>query len=86
MKDKLPLVKAIETSKALTCSAKGAVLNNLGKVRRLKTSSRQEMLTKASALANTILAADFSHNMESRLTKAFNEGVPSIYDKAADAV
>ena len=37
-------------------------------------------------MAIAILASDFSHNMESWLTKSFNEGVPSIYDKSADAI
>ena len=81
MKDKIPLFNAIGTWKALTPLAKGAALNNLGKIRRLETSTRREMLMKVSGLANVILASDVSHNMESWQTKAFDEGVPSIYHK-----
>ncbi|MDA1129658.1 MAG: hypothetical protein O2913_13335 [Chloroflexi bacterium] len=43
-------------------------------------------MARISAVSNAILASDFSQNMESWLTKTFNEGIPSIYDKSADAV
>ena len=81
MKDKIRVFNAIGTSKALTPLAKGAALDNLGKARRLETSTKQEMPMKVSGLANVILTSDVCHNMESWQTKAFDEGVPSIYHK-----
>ena len=60
---------------------------NLEKLKSARKFSKQERQSAGiSAIANAILASDFSQNMESWLTKAFNEGVPSIYDKSADAV
>ena len=86
MKDKTSLSKGIEASRVLADSAKSSILKNLRSARRLGTSTREDTLTRVGAVANALLASDFSHNMQSWLTKAFNEGVPSIYDKSADAI
>jgi hypothetical protein len=86
VKDSASLIAAIAASKALTTSAKRSILNNMRAARDLGATAKEESTSSASSVANAILASDFSHNMESWLTKTFNEGVPSIYDKSADAV
>ena len=84
MKDNDRPIKAIKASKVLADSVKTAILEKLKSARKFSKQERQS--AGISAIANAILASDFSQNMESWLTKAFNEGVPSIYDKSADAV
>lgn len=44
------------------------------------------MLNDTAIFINAILASDFSRNLESWLGAMFNEGIPTIYDAAADAV
>lgn len=86
MKDRASFFAAIEKSKVLTASAQTSILNNLRAARNLGATAKDQSTMRAGSLANAILASDFSHNMESWLTKTFNEGVPSIYDKSADDI
>ncbi len=44
------------------------------------------MIDDTVIFVNAILASDFSRNMESWFNNLFHKGIPSVYDKAVDAV
>jgi hypothetical protein len=80
------LARGLRNSKALAASTKNQILQYVASARQVSGKLNGDAATKISTLANAILASDFSNNMELWLGRTFNEGVPSIYDKAADAV
>lgn len=84
--DRVLLSAALSRSRTLRRSAKESILRNFAVAQRTGVRSRQTSLARLSALTNAMLASDFSHNMETWLTKAFNEGVASAYDRSADAL
>jgi len=86
VKRRQSIFAAIEKSRVLKASTKRSIVGKLGIARDFGIATKNDSVTQASTLANAILASDFSRNMESWLTKMFNEGVPSIYDKSADAI
>ena len=80
------LAKGLRHSKTLAASTKNQILQYVASAQQVGGKLNGDAVTKIGTLANAILASDFSNNMESWLSKTFNEGVPTIYDKAADAV
>ena len=80
------LAKGLRHSKAVAASTKGQILQHAASARQVSGRLNGDAVTNSSTLVNAILASDFSDTMESWLSRTFNEGVPSIYDKAADAV
>ena len=77
--------RAVDASRALTKGVREQILASLSTASRVPTRVGERAWSASAGLANAILASDFSHNIEGWLTKTFNEGVPSVYDKAADA-
>lgn len=80
------LTGAIRSSNAIGPSTRQAILAYVSSAYRSTASRGRGVVNHAAIFANAILASDFSHNMESWLGAQFNEGLPSIYDAAVDAV
>lgn len=76
---------AVAKSRALTKAVREQMLASLSAASRVPMRAGERTWNGSASLANAILASDFSHNIEGWLTKTFNVGVPSVYDKAADA-
>jgi len=80
------LSKAIRSSRAMSKSTGKAMLQYISATNESAEKSGKRIINHTAVFTNAILASDFSKNMESWLVHMFNEGVPSIYDKAVDAV
>ncbi len=83
--DESSLALELNQGRVLAERTQRMIVNHVRSAGRTAASSGRGGFTRVSILANAILASDFRRGMESWLGKAFNEGVPSIYDKAADA-
>jgi len=80
------LSKAIRSSKAMGTSTGKAILKYVSSAHESAAKAGENAINHTAIFINAILASDFSRNMESWLGHMFNEGMPSIYDKAVDAV
>ncbi|MBW2038242.1 MAG: hypothetical protein JRI46_01375 [Deltaproteobacteria bacterium] len=80
------LTKAIKSSKLIGTSTGKAILEYVSSAHESAGRGGKKVINHTAIFTNAILASDFSRNMESWLGHMFNEGIPSIYDKAADAV
>jgi len=80
------LVKAINSSKAVEATTGKAILEYISSTYKATTKAGKKVINHTAIFINAILASDFSRNMESWFGHMFNEGIPSIYDKAVDAV
>lgn len=80
------LSKAISSSKAIAVPTGKAILEYVSSAYESSPRTGKKLVNDTAIFINAILASDFSRNMESWLGAMFNEGTPSIYDKAVDAV
>lgn len=80
------LSKAISSSKAIEIPTSKAILEYVSSAYESSAKTGKKVINHTAIFINAILASDFSRNMESWLGAMFNEGIPSIYDTAADAV
>ena len=78
------LTKAMRSSKTIAAPTKKEILDYVSSACKSTALTSKKTIDYTAVLVNALLASDFSQNMESWLKK-FNEGVPSIYDKAMDA-
>ncbi|MCH8852438.1 MAG: hypothetical protein IID41_07245 [Planctomycetes bacterium] len=63
-----------------------AVLSRITSAYSAAAAGSKAAASQAGIMANAVLASDFGSSMDSWLGKMFNEGIPSVYDKAVDAV
>jgi hypothetical protein len=80
------LSKSISSSKAMAVPTGRAILEYVSSVYESSAKTGKKVINDTAIFINAILASDFSRNMESWLGAMFNEGIPSIYDTAADSV
>ncbi len=78
--------KSLTTSTALTTSTGQAILSHVSHAVHATASTGRRSMSDSAIWLNAILASDFSTNLDRWLGKAFNEGIPSVYDQAVDAV
>lgn len=80
------LAERILSSSKIATTTGRAILNRASSAYNAVAAGSKATINRAGVLANAILASDFGSNMDSWLGKMFNEGIPSVYDKAVDAV
>jgi len=80
------LTKAIKSAKSIGSPTGEAILEYISFADESAAKAGKKVINHTAIFINAILASDFSKSMESWLGHMFNEGTPSIYDKAADAV
>lgn len=80
------LTKAISSSKRVDAPTGRAFLGYISSAYEAAGKSGKKVIGGTSLFVNAILASDFSRNMESWLGEMFNQGIPSTYDAAVDAV
>ena len=80
------LIKAIKSSKSMGTSTGKAILEYVSSAHESLAKAGKRVINHTAIFINAILASDFSKNMESWFGHMFNEGIPSIYDGAVDAV
>lgn len=78
--------KSLTTSKSLTKSTSHAILDHVSHALQATTNTGRKTVNESAVWLNAILASDFGTNIERWLGHTFNEGVPSVYDQAVDAV
>lgn len=78
--------KSLATSTALTTSTGQAILSHVSRAVQTTAGTGRRSLSDSAIWLNAILASDFSTNLDRWLGKTFNEGIPSVYDQAVDAV
>ena len=84
--DATVLARRLGEGRVLAGQTQRMIVNHVRSAGSAGASGGRGRFTRAGILANALLASDFGHSMETWLTTTFNESVPSIYDKAADAV
>lgn len=80
------LSKAIRSSRVMSKSTGKAILEHVSSTHESAAKAGKRVTNHTVIFINAILASDFSKSVESWLGHMFNEGIPSIYDKAVDAV
>jgi len=80
------LSEAVTSSKAMSRSTGDAFLRYVYSAQESAARSSRKITDNVAIFLNAILASDFSRAMEAWLGGVFNEGIPSVYDKAVDAV
>ena len=80
------LSEGIRSSSEFTAAAGRAVLSRITSAYNAAAAGSKTAVSRAGIMANAILASDFGSSMDSWLGRMFNEGIPSVYDKAVDAV
>jgi hypothetical protein len=64
----------------------GQIINDISIVMKKSASHGKGAIDSSSRAINYVVATDAVRNLEQFLGHTFNEGIPSIYDKAMDAV
>jgi hypothetical protein len=79
-------VEALSASPKLSAALVDNVSRIVGEAHSEAQKQGRKILDNSAILTNAVLASDFSHEIEGWLGKTFNEGIPSVYDQAVDAV
>ena len=79
------LSKAISSSKAIPVPTGRVILEHVSSAYESSAKTGKKVVNHSAIFVNAILASDFSRNMEHWLGAMFNEGIPSVYDRAMDA-
>jgi uncharacterized membrane protein len=80
------LSEAVTSSKAISRSTGETILRYVSSAQESAARSSRKITDSVAISLNAILASDFSRSMEAWLGGVFNEGMPSVYDKAMDTV
>ena len=80
------LSQGMTHSKKLGAAAGERILGNVVSGYQAVSKTPQTLGNHAAIFVNAILASDFARHMDSWLGGMFNEGIPSMYDTAVDAV
>lgn len=78
--------KAKEKTSRSSQAAAGAIRSAAASARQRASSVSRKAALETTNLVNAALASDFAIGIERWLGETFNTGLPSVYDKAADAV
>lgn len=82
----LLLSQGLSSATSLSKAASEAILKHVSHTRESAAKSGKRVVDGTAMFVNALLASDLSKSVESWLGHMFNEGVPSTYDKAVDAV
>ncbi len=77
---------ALSSSTAITPRIAAEINEQIKMSYRNAKDNRKKIIDNSAIMINAVLASDFSQEIESWLGNTFNEGIPSVYDKAVDAV
>ncbi len=80
------LSNSLNSSKVIVEPTSREILKYFSSAYESLAKQGSKTVNNTTILINAILASDFSRNMDSWLGATFNEGIPSVYDKAVDAV
>lgn len=64
----------------------GQIINNICNIMKKSAGYGKSAIDSSSRVINYVVATDAVHHLEQFLGHTFNEGIPSIYDKAMDTV
>lgn len=80
------VAKALSTSRAIAAPTRKAILEHMSVTYKTGAKAKSIIVSDSAVFLNALLASNFGKSMESWLGATFNEGIPSVYDKAVDAV